>query len=144
MLFSPVIRCHPTIKRSLLAGLAILTTLTLAAGQATTSNGDTAKKQAQLRDPLRCGGSSFVIQLKKLNPARCLTFVNENAPAEGRMSIAVSDRALAPDSPAWKAVAGSVPFRHKRRFPLSLVGVEANYVRLTFEVDRAPKVAGLD
>lgn len=60
------------------------------------------------------------------------------------MSIAVSDHALAPNSPAWKAVAGSIPFRHKRRFALSLVGVEANYVRLTFEIDRAPKVVGLD
>ena len=144
MLLSRVTSSYPTIERSFLAGLAILTSLTLAAGQATTSNSDTAKKQAQLRCPVRRGVSSFVIQLKKLNPARCLTFVNENAPAEGRMSIAVSNRALAPDSPAWKAVAGSIPFRHKRRFALSLVGVQANYVRLTFEVDRAPKVAGLD
>ena len=144
MLLCPVIRCYSTIERSSLAGLAILATLTLAAGQTTTSNGDMVGKQAQLRYPLHRGVSSFVIQLRKLKPACCLTFVNENARAEGRMSIAVSDRALAPDSPAWKAVAGSIPFRHKRRFALSLMGVEANYVRLTFEVDRAPKVAGLD
>lgn len=132
------------IGRSFVANLMILATLTLSNGQAITSNGGRTGKQAQLRYPLRRGVSSFVIQLEKLKPAGSFTFVNENARAEGRMLIAVSDRVLAPDSPGWKSVAGAIPFRHKRRFALSLVGVEANYVRLTFEVDRAPKVAGLD
>lgn len=144
MLISPMTRWYAPIGRCILAGFVFLATMSFAAGQASNSNGGMAAKEARLSCALRRGASSFVIQLKKLKSARCFTFVNENPRAEGRMSIAVSDRALAPDSPAWKAVAGSIPFRHKRRFALSLVGVQANYVRLTFEVERAPKVAGLN
>jgi len=144
MLLSSIARCRSTIEPCFLAGLMILSAVTLANGQATGLKDDKARIPALLRYPLRRGVSSFVIQLRKLKPGRCFTFVNENGRAEGRMSIAVADQALAPNSPAWKPVAGSVPFRHQRRFALSLVGVEANYVRLTFEVDRAPGVGNLN
>jgi len=39
------------------------------------------------------------------------------------------------DSPLWSAVEGAIRFRHKRLFAVSLVGVEAKYVRLTFQVE---------
>lgn len=144
MLLSLIARCFSTIDRCFLIGLITVMPLTLSKGQEKRVTGDSARLEAQVRYPLRRGVSSFVIQLEKLKSLRCLSFVNENAQAEGRMSIALSDQALAADSPSWKPVAGSVRFRHKRRFALSLVGVEANYVRLTFEVDRGPKVAGLN
>jgi hypothetical protein len=87
------------------------------------------------------GTSSFVIRLANLEGKRCFTFVNENAATDGRLSIAVSDRQLAAESPLWSTVEGTIPFRQKRRFALSLVGVDANYVRLTFDVGDARKIA---
>ena len=62
-------------------------------------------------------------------------FVNENAVAEGQLLIAVSNQPLVADSPFWSAVEGAIRFRHKRLFALSLVGVEAKYVRLTFQIE---------
>jgi hypothetical protein len=81
------------------------------------------------------GATSFIIRLAGRAQDRSFTFVNENAAAEGRLLIAVSNQPLAVDSPMWSAVEGAIRFRHKRLFTLSLVGVEANYVRLTFQVD---------
>ena len=81
------------------------------------------------------GATSFVIRLKDRPEARSFVFVNENAAAEGELSIAVSKQSLAADSPQWSAVEGTVRFRKKRLFTVSLVGVEANYVRLNFRVE---------
>lgn len=86
------------------------------------------------------GATSFVIRLKDRAPTGELVFVNENAAAEGKLFIAVSNRPLAADSPHWNAVEGGIRFRKKRLFTVSLVGVEANYLRLTFQVD-APRCA---
>ena len=66
---------------------------------------------------------------------RSFTFVNKNAVAEGQLLIAVSNPPLVADSPSWSAVEGAIRFRHKRFFALSLVGVEAKYVRLTFQIE---------
>ncbi len=80
------------------------------------------------------GNTSFVIRLAGFAQDRSFTFVNENAAAEGHLLIAVSDQPLIAGSPLWRAVEGKIRFRHKRLFTLSLVGVEAKYLRLTFEV----------
>jgi hypothetical protein len=143
MTFSLLARGLFAIVRFFLVVLMVMASLSLAQGQATTA-ADGKGEQAQLHCRLRQGLSSFVIQLEKLKSSHSVTLVNENSRAAGRMSIAVSDRALAANSPSWETVAGAIPFQHKRRFALSLVGVEASYVRLTFEVDAAPRVAGLD
>ena len=87
------------------------------------------------------GTSSFVIRLGNSEAKRCFTFVNENPAADGQLSIAVSDRQLAVESPLWSTVARTISFRHKRRFALSLVGVDANYVRLTFDIGDMQKIA---
>lgn len=88
------------------------------------------------------GSTSFVIRLTDRAQAGNLVFVNENAAAQGVLSIAVSNRTLAADSPHWSAVEGKIRFRNKRLFTVSLVGVEANYVRLTFQVDAPRGEAG--
>ncbi len=87
------------------------------------------------------GATSFVIRLQDRPETRRVVFVNENAAAEGELSIAVSQKSLAADSPRWNAVEGKVHFRKKRLFTVSLVGVEANYVRLTFRVN-VPRING--
>jgi hypothetical protein len=80
------------------------------------------------------GATSFIIRLPGPVQDRSFTFVNENAVAEGQLLIAVSNQPLVADSPLWRAVEGAIRFRHKRFFTLSLVGVEAKYVRLTFQI----------
>ena len=81
------------------------------------------------------GATSFIIRLPGPAKDRSFTFVNENAVAEGQLLIAVSNQPLVADSPLWSAVEGAIRFRHKRFFALSLVGVEAKYVRLTFQIE---------
>jgi hypothetical protein len=81
------------------------------------------------------GATSFVIRLPGPAKDRSLYFVNQNAAAQGQLLIAVSNQPLLVDSPFWSAVEGAIRFRHKRLFAVSLVGVEAKYVRLTFQVE---------
>ncbi|CAN5410455.1 hypothetical protein BH20VER3_BH20VER3_10060 [soil metagenome] len=90
---------------------------------------------ATIRCALPAGSTSFVFRMKDLAHHRSLTLVNENGAAAGEISIAVSDKPLVEDDPAWSTVAGTISFRHKQRFTLSLVGVEAEYVRLTVRVE---------
>ena len=85
---------------------------------------------------LREGETTFIIALAKNSTADRFTFLNENAAASGELRIAVSDSPLPPDSPKWTEVDGIIPFAHKRLFKLSMLGVETNFVRLSFKVDR--------
>ena len=86
--------------------------------------------------PLREGDTTFVVALPNSGALERLKFVNENAAARGTLKIAVSNEALAPNSSRWTPVDGNVSFRHKRLFDLSVVGVEAKFVRVTFSVER--------
>ena len=95
---------------------------------------------AEIRYPLRCGVTSFIIHLGAPGQWRCFTLVNGNMAAAGKLSIATSNRRLAADNPRWSAVDGAVRFRHKRFFALSLLGIDAQFVKLTFQVDNLEKV----
>lgn len=86
-----------------------------------------------LQTSLQPGRSSFVIAVPRATE-RTITFFNQNSSAEGRFSIAVSNQQLPVNSPFWSVVRGAIRFRHQRQFAVSLDGIEANYVRLTFEV----------
>jgi hypothetical protein len=93
--------------------------------------------------PLQEGETTFIITLPRASLLDRFTFLNENAAAEGQMKIAVSNYRLPADSAKWTDVNGSVPFTHKRLFNLSLVGVEARYVKLSFHVEKGGRVAAL-
>jgi hypothetical protein len=84
------------------------------------------------------GATSFIIRLTGRAQNRSFNFVNENAAAEEELLIAVSDQSLVADTPRWSTVKGTIRFRHKRLFTVSLVGIEANFLRLSFRVE-APK-----
>jgi hypothetical protein len=86
--------------------------------------------------PLNEGDTTFVVTLPNSGAPERLKFVNENAAARGTLKIAVSNEALPPNSTRWMSVDGNVSFRHKRLFNLSVVGVEAKFVRVTFSVER--------
>jgi hypothetical protein len=87
------------------------------------------------------GQTDFVVELPKVPVTDRLTFLNENAVARGELKIAVSNKRLRPDSAAWIEVDGIVPFSHKRLFGVSLLGIDAKYVRLSFRVEKAGRIA---
>jgi hypothetical protein len=89
---------------------------------------------------LQEGQTDFVVELPKVPVTDRLTFLNENAVARGELKIAVSNKRLRPDSPAWIEVDGIVPFSHKRLFGVSLLGIEARFVRLSFRVEKAGRI----
>jgi hypothetical protein len=93
--------------------------------------------------PLRAGETVFIIAVPSPGMLGRLKFVNENSGASGELKIAVSNSRLPADSPEWTAVEGAVPFVHKRLFKLSMLGVEARYVRLLFRVDKPGTINGV-
>lgn len=93
--------------------------------------------------PLPEGQTTFVIKLPATSLLDRLTFLNENAAAAGQLKISVSNYKLPATSPKWKEVDGSVTFTRKRLFNLSMLGVEARYVRLSFNVEKAGRIASL-
>lgn len=93
--------------------------------------------------PLQEGETTFIITFPRTSLLDRFTFLNENAAAEGEMKIAVSNYRLPADSPKWTDVNGSTAFTRKRLFNLSLVGVEARYVKLSFRVQKAGRIAAL-
>jgi hypothetical protein len=90
---------------------------------------------------LQEGETNFVVELPQARLLDRLTFLNENAMARGELKIAVSKSRLKSDSAEWLEVEGVVPFSHKRLFGVSLIGIEAKFVRLSFRVEKAGRVA---
>jgi len=113
--------------------------LIVATSRTASSQGPSFPVRHALSNPvhtmLQPGSSSFVIPLPK-GRERTIRVLNQNLAAEGRFSIAVSNQRLPAGSPAWDVVAGAIRFRHHRQFAVPLDGIEAKYVRLTFEVRR--------
>jgi hypothetical protein len=91
--------------------------------------------------PLQEGETTFIISFPKTSPLDRFTFVNENAEAKGEMKIAVSNFRLPANSPKWIEVSGKTAFTHKRRFNLSMVGVEARYLKLSFHIEKGGRIA---
>jgi hypothetical protein len=90
---------------------------------------------------LQEGETNFVIELPKTALLDRFTFLNENGVARGELKIAVSNQRLRADSPEWMPVEGIVPFAHKRLFGVSLLGIEAKFVRLSFHVEKQGRIA---
>jgi hypothetical protein len=93
--------------------------------------------------PLQAGETTFVIKLPTTALLDRFTFVNENATAAGELKIAVSNYKLPASSAKWQPVDGSISFTKKRLFNLSMLGVEARYVRLSFHVNKPGRIASL-
>ncbi|MDQ2867320.1 MAG: hypothetical protein M3R59_02755 [Verrucomicrobiota bacterium] len=115
---------------------------------ALTADGDSTAAALIMDDdtvssPLKEGDTTFIISLPKAAMLDRFSFVNENAEARGDLHIAVSNYKLAADSPRWTEVEGRIPFSHKRLFNLSMLGVEAKYVKLTFHVQNEGRIAAL-
>lgn len=102
------------------------------------------KEDDTLSCPLQEGETTFIISFPKTSLLDRFTFVNENAGVRGEMKIAVSNDQLPANSPKWTDVSGKTEFRSKRLFNLSMVGVEARYVKLSFRVKKGGHIAALD
>ena len=96
-----------------------------------------------LRYTLPNGETTLIIQVP--NPALLdrFTFINEDT-VRGALKIAVANSLLSPTDPNWNAVSGDIAFAHKRLFNLSMVGVEAKYVKLSFRVTKEDRIAEVD
>jgi hypothetical protein len=93
--------------------------------------------------PLSEGETTFIISFPRTSALDRFTFVNENASVEGEMKIAVSNYRLPAQSAKWSEVNGNTPFTGKRLFNLSLLGIEARYVKLSFHVAKGGRIAAL-
>jgi hypothetical protein len=98
-------------------------------------------------DTLRCrlqeGETIFIVAFPRKAPLDRFTFINENAEVQGEMKIAVSNSPLPAHSPKWTDVSGKTEFAHRRFLNLSLVGIEAHYVKLSFHVEKGKQIASL-
>ena len=90
---------------------------------------------------LQEGETNFVIELPGNAVPDRFTFLNENAAAHGELKIAVANQRLPAKSPDWTQVEGIVPFAHKRFFGVSLLGIDAKFVRVSFHVEKQEHVA---
>jgi hypothetical protein len=89
---------------------------------------------------LQEGETAFVVELPTSRLLDRLTFLNENAHARGELKIAVSNERLKAESTNWVEVEGVVPFSHKRLFGVSLIGIEAKFIRLSFRVEKPGRI----
>jgi len=92
---------------------------------------------------LREGDTTFIISLVRSSPLDRFTFINENMAVRGELRLAVSNKKLSADSDKWTPVDGATSFKRKRLFSVSVLGVEAKYVRLTFHVEHEKDMAAL-
>lgn len=90
--------------------------------------------------PLQEGETTFIISFPKTSLLDGFTFINQNAEVQGEMKIAVSNYRLPVNSPKWTEVTGKTVFTSKRLFSLSMVGVEARYVKLSFHVEKGGRL----
>jgi hypothetical protein len=101
-------------------------------------------EQDTVSSPLPEGDTTFIIFLAHSSALDRFTFINENKPARGELRIAVANEKLSADSDKWTSVDGAVSFQRKRLFNVSMLGVDARYVRLTFHVEHEENSAVLN
>jgi hypothetical protein len=89
---------------------------------------------------LREGETTLIIQIPKASLLDHFTFINEET-VRGDLKIAVANSRLSATDPNWNAVSGDIAFAHKRLFNLSMVGVDAQYVKLSFRVTKEDRIA---
>jgi hypothetical protein len=89
------------------------------------------------------GDTTFLLSFPRTSALDRFTFVNENASAAGEMKISVSNYRLPAQSSKWNEVNRGTSFTGTRLFDLSLLGIEARFVKLSFHVTKAGSIAGL-
>ena len=93
--------------------------------------------------PLEEGETTFIITLPTTSLVDRFSFVNENAAARGESQDRNLKPPIAAASKKWVEVDGQISFTDKRLFNISLMGVEARYVKLSFNVEKGGRIASL-
>jgi hypothetical protein len=93
--------------------------------------------------PLPEGDITFVVTLPKITLLDRFAFINENAAARGEFQFAVSNYRLSPNDSRWIPVEGSKRLTGNREVNLSILGVEARYVKLSFHIEKEGRLAGI-
>jgi hypothetical protein len=93
--------------------------------------------------PLPKGDTTFIITLPKITLLDRFAFINENAAARGEFQLTVSNYRLSPNDSRWIPVEGTKRLTGNRDFNLSILGVEARYVKLSFHIEKEGRFAGL-
>ena len=88
------------------------------------------------------GETTLIVRIPKTSLLEHFTFINEET-IRGALKIAVATAALSATDPNWNRVSGDIAFAHKRHFNLSMVGVDAQYVKLSFRVRKEDRIAEL-
>jgi hypothetical protein len=93
-----------------------------------------------LRYSLPEGETTLIVQVANASLLDRFTFINEET-VRGALKIAVANSSLSPTDPNWNTVSGDIAFAHKRHFNLSMVGVDAKFVKLSFRVTKEDRLA---
>jgi hypothetical protein len=114
----------------------------------TDTNQDSTAKTLLLDDdtlsyPISEGDTTFLLSFPRVSALDRFTFVNENASAAGELKIWVSNYRLPANSSKWNEVNTGSSFTKRRLFDLSLLGIEARFVKLSFHVTKGGSIAGL-
>ena len=88
------------------------------------------------------GENTFVLTLPRISLLDRFSFINEQAAVAGKVEISVSDYRLAPNDSRWQTTDGSFDFSGRRFVNLSLTGIEAKYIRISFSIVKEGSIAG--
>src|ERR1700731_1529018 len=92
---------------------------------------------------LRQGDNAFLVALQNISNLDRFIFINENPETAGTVQIFVSNYRLAPNDNHWLEADRKFDFSGRRFISLSLAGVEAKYVKISFAVKKPGTIAGL-
>jgi hypothetical protein len=89
------------------------------------------------------GDNTFLIALHDISILDRFTFINENPETAGTVQIFVSNYRIEPNDNRWIKSDRKLAFSDQRFISMSLAGVEAKYVKISFVVKKATTIAGL-
>ena len=92
--------------------------------------------------PLAAGTTSMILSLSKIEVVNHFDFVN--AGAEGKVTVSVSSAKLPFDSASWRVVAVAQAFEGRQLIPCDLGSVDARYVKIDFDTNKAGNISGFN
>jgi hypothetical protein len=92
---------------------------------------------------LEQGNNTILVALQNISNLDRFIFINENPDTTGTAQIFVSNYRLEPNDSHWLEADRKFDFSGRRFISVSLAGVEAKYVKISFAMRKAGTIAGL-
>jgi hypothetical protein len=89
------------------------------------------------------GNNTFLVALQNISALDRFTFINENPETAGTAQIFVSNYRIEPNDSHWIEANRKLNFSDQRFISMRLAGVEAKYVKISFNVKKPGMIAGL-